>query len=402
MTMQWRTALTAGGVCALLLMTACGAPGGPPAAEVPAGEVPARPSAPVTLNVLDVAGNLQLTQGMIDEFVAQNPDVVSRVTYEKAAAPEMAGKIKAQQDAGRINIDLVLTGTDGLSAGAEQGLFTPLLPQFADRLTGMSDYLEPAAAMQELAADQGVVITYYPSGPLLEYAPDRVPDPPNTADELLAYAAAHPGKVGYARPSNSGPGRTFLMGLPYILGDSDPKDPVNGWAKTWAYLGELNKHIESYPSGTADTMKNLANGTYDIIVSTTGWDINPRALGTVPADYKVTTLDGFTWVTDAHYAAIPKGVSADKQSAVLALLAFMLTPQQQAKAYDTGYFYPGPAIKGVTLDMAPQQSRDVIAQFGRPEYEALIRDHPTATPLATKDMVAAFDRWDREIGGGTR
>ncbi|HEY4419860.1 MAG TPA: extracellular solute-binding protein, partial [Pseudonocardia sp.] len=239
MTLQWRTALTAGGVCALLLMTACGAPGGPPASDVPAGEVPARPSAPVTLNVLDVAGNLQLTQGMIDEFVAQNPDVVSRVTYEKAAAPEMAGKIKAQQDAGRINIDLVLTGTDGLSAGAEQGLFTPLLPQFADRLTGMSDYLEPAAAMQELAADQGVVITYYPSGPLLEYAPDRVPDPPNTADELLAYAAAHPGKVGYARPSNSGPGRTFLMGLPYILGDSDPKDPVNGWSKTWAYLAEL-------------------------------------------------------------------------------------------------------------------------------------------------------------------
>ena len=131
----------------------------------------------MTLNVLDVAGNLQLTQGMIDEFVAQNPDVVSRVTYEKAAAPEMAGKIKAQQDAGRIDIDLVLTGTDGLSAGAEQGLFTPLLPQFADRLTGMNDYLEPAAAMQELAGDQGVVITYYPSGPLIEYAPDRVPEP---------------------------------------------------------------------------------------------------------------------------------------------------------------------------------------------------------------------------------
>ena len=62
-------------------------------------------------------------------------------------------------------------------------------------------------------------------------------------------------------------------------------------------------------------------------------------------------------MTDAHYAAIPKGVSADKQAAVLALLAFMLTPEQQAKAYDTGYFYPGPAIKGVTLDMAPQQSQ---------------------------------------------
>jgi putative spermidine/putrescine transport system substrate-binding protein len=400
MTVHWRRAFTAGGISAILLLAGCGAPEGPGAAQVPAGEVPERPSQPVTLNILDVAGNLQLTQGMIDDFVAKNPDIVSRVTTEKAAAPEMAGKIKAQQDAGRLGIDMVLTGTDGLSAGTEQGLFTPLLPQFADRLKGMENYQEPAAAMQELAGDFGVVVTYYPSGPLIEYAPDRVPNPPKTAQELLAYAQAHPGKVGYARPANSGPGRTFLMGLPYILGDSDPKDPVNGWQKTWAYLAELDKTITSYPTGTADTMKNLANGTYDIIASTTGWDINPRALGTVPADYEVGTLDGFTWVTDAHYAAVPKGVSADKQAALLALISFMLTPEQQAKAYDTGYFYPGPAVEGVTLEMAPPESQQVIRQFGRPEYEALIANNPKATPLATKDIVAAFDRWDREIGGG--
>jgi putative spermidine/putrescine transport system substrate-binding protein len=402
MTVQWRRALTAGGISAILLLAGCGAPERPGTAEVPAAQVPDRPSEPVSLNILDVAGNLQLTQGMIDEFVAQNPDVVSRVTTEKAAAPEMAGKIKAQQDAGRLGIDMVLTGTDGLSAGTEQGLFTPLLPQFADRLSGMENYQEPAAAMQELAADHGVVVTYYPSGPLIEYAPDRVSSPPKTAEELLAYAQANPGKVGYARPSNSGPGRTFLMGLPYILGDSNPKDPIGGWDKTWAYLAELDKTITSYPSGTSDTMKNLANGTYDIIVSTTGWDINPRALGTVPAEYKVGTLEGFTWVTDAHYAAIPKGVSADKQAALLALIQFMLTPQQQAKAYDKGYFYPGPAVEGVTLDMAPAESQQVIQQFGRPEYEALIENNPKATPLATKDMVAAFDRWDREIGGGNQ
>jgi putative spermidine/putrescine transport system substrate-binding protein len=107
-------------------------------------------------------------------------------------------------------------------------------------------------------------------------------------------------------------------------------------------------------------------------------------------------------VTDAHYAAIPKGVSADKQAALLALIQFMLTPEQQAKAYDAGYFYPGPAIEGVTLDMAPPESQQVIQQYGRPEYEALIANNPKATPLATKDMVAAFDRWDREIGGGNQ
>ena len=77
----------------------------------------------------------------------------------------------------------------------------------------------------------------------------------------------------------------------------------------------------------------------------------------------------------------------------------MLTPAQQAKAYDKGYFYPGPAIKDVPVTMAPQESQDALAEFGRPEYERLIADNPLETPLDAKSLVAAFDRWDREIGG---
>ncbi|MGI8953725.1 MAG: ABC transporter substrate-binding protein [Nocardioidaceae bacterium] len=400
MKIRKRHALAAVGIATALTLTSCGAPDA--GDNEPAGsseEVPETPSEPVTLNILDVAGNLQLTQGMIESFVEENPDIVSDVTFETSTSPEMAGKVKAQQDAGRINIDLVLTGNDGLSAGVEQDLLIELLPEFEDRLTGMENYLEPAAAMQELAQGYGTVVTYYPSGPLIEYDPATVPDPPATAEELLEYAKANPGTIQYARPANSGPGRTLLMGLPYILGDSDPKDPENGWDKTWAYLAELDKYIEFYPSATTPTMTNLANGSADIIASTTGWDINPRALGTVPAGVEVQALDGFTWVTDAHYAVIPKGVSADKQAAVLALIEWMLTPDQQAKAYDAGYFYPGPAIEDVTLDMAPEESQQVIEEFGRDEYADLIADNPTATPLDAKALVAAFDRWDREIGG---
>ena len=391
--------MSAGVIGAMLLVGACGAPSTDSSQEEPTGAVPDAPSEPVTLNILDVAGNLQLTQGMIDSFVEENPDVVSDVTFETSPSPEMAGKVKAQQDAGRVNIDLVLTGNDGLAAGVEQDLFIEVLPEFADRLTGMDNYLEPAAAMQELAQGYGVVVTYYPSGPLIEYDPARVPDPPTSAEELLEYARQNPGTVQYARPANSGPGRTLLMGLPYILGDSDPKDPVNGWDKTWAYLAELDQYVEYYPTGTTATMTNLANGSAQIIASTTGWDINPRALGTVPAGFEVGALDGFTWVTDSHYAVIPKGVSEDKQSAVLALIEWMLTPEQQAKAYDAGYFYPGPAIEGVTVDMAPEESQQIIEEFGREEYEALIEDNPKVTPLDAAALVTAFDTWDREIGG---
>ncbi|MBP2337983.1 ABC-type uncharacterized transport system YnjBCD substrate-binding protein [Saccharothrix coeruleofusca] len=254
--------------------------------------------------------------------------------------------------------------------------------------------------MQELAQGKGITVTYYPSGPLLEFDPDKVPNPPTTADELLAWAKANPKKFQYAVPANSGPGRTFLMGLPYILGDSDPKDPENGWEKTWEYLRQLGEHVDHYPSGTTETMKNLADGTVDVVATTTGWDINPRVLGTVPERMKVTTLQGFHWVTDAHYAVVPKGVSADVLAANLALIQWVLKPEQQAKAYDKGYFYPGPAVNGVTLEMAPQESRDVIAKFGRPEYERLIAENPKETSLPAAAQVKAFQKWEREIGSG--
>jgi putative spermidine/putrescine transport system substrate-binding protein len=395
-----RRSLLATTALAALSAAACGAPDAPGGSSGKTdGPVPAKPGGPVTVNILDVAGNLQLTQGMIDEFVAKTKDQIDKVTYSKATAPELVGKIKAQQGAGRVDIDLVLTGVDGLAAGIEQNLWVTLLPAYASRLPGMSSYLPGAAAMQKLAGDYGVTITYYPSGPLIEYLPAKVPSPPKTAGDLLAYAKANSGAVQYARPSNSGPGRTFLMGLPYLLGDSDPKDPVNGWAKTWAYLAELNKYITLYPSATSETMKNLANGSAKIIASTTGWDINPRVLGTVPKEAQVGTLQGFHWVTDAHYAVIPKGVDTGKQAAILNLLADMLTPAQQAKAYDKGYFYPGPAIKDVPLSMAPAESQQALTEYGRPEYEQLIANNPLEVPLDAKALVAAFDKWDREIGG---
>jgi putative spermidine/putrescine transport system substrate-binding protein len=75
-----------------------------------------------------------------------------------------------------------------------------------------------------------------------------------------------------------------------------------------------------------------------------------------------------------------------------------LKKDQQAYAYDEGYFYPGPAVKDVPLSMAPQASQDAIREFGRPEYEKLIADNPKELPLEPEQLVQAFRRWDEEIG----
>jgi len=357
------------------------------------------PSSPVTINILDVAGNLQLTKGMIENFKAAYPNIVSSVTYSTATAPELAGKLQAQQQGGNVQINLVLTGTDGLSAGIKNNLLEKVIPDHQDMFPGLMDnYLAPAAAMQGLAQGFGIEVVYYPSGPLFEYNPSKVTTPPTTPAELLTWAKANPGRFEYARPANSGPGRTFLMALPYLLGDSDPTDPVNGWAKTWAYLKDLGQYINLYQTGTTATMKDLANGTVDMLASTTGWYINPIILGTVPKTTAVGHFENMTWVTDAQYAVVPKGVSADVLTADLDLIAWMLQPDQQAFSYDNGYFYPGPAVKGVTLDMAPATSQTAINAVLPAQFDTWINQYPKVTSLPADTQVTAFNMWDQQIG----
>jgi putative spermidine/putrescine transport system substrate-binding protein len=376
-------------------LTALAAGSGPGIAAAPP-----LPSAPVTISVIDVGGALALMQPAFEDYRAANPRLVSRIAFVKAPAPELAAKIKAQQQAGRADLDLVLTGSDGLAAGLEQGLWQQILPDFAEKFPNIEENYEPAALNlhKVQGAGYGVVVNYYPSGPLLQYMPDRVKTPPATAEELLAWAKANPNRFMYARPTNSGPGRTFMMGLPYILGDKDPQDPVNGWDKTWAYLQEIGQSIEYYPAGTGATMKEFGDGSRDIIVSTTGWDINPRALGIVPKEARIQTMKGFHWVSDAFFMCVPRGVPNDRLAVVLDMMAHLLTPKAQAHAYDEGYLYPGPAVKNVPLSLAPKRSQEVIAEFGRPEYADLIANNPIELPLKPQQMVVAFRKWDELVG----
>ena len=86
------------------------------------------------------------------------------------------------------------------------------------------------------------------------------------------------------------------------------------------------------------------------------------------------------------------------------MMRFVLEPAQQAVSYDDGYLYPGPAVRDVPLSMAPAKSQAAIAEYGRPQYAALIEGRPIELPLATDRLVVAFRMWDERIGSrkGTR
>ena len=98
--------------------------------------------------------------------------------------------------------------------------------------------------MQGLAQGQGVIVVLLPGRPAARIHAGPGEDAADHArTSCWPGPRRNPNRFMYARPANSGPGRTFLMGLPYMLGDSDPKDPMNGWDKTWAYLeGARQEH----------------------------------------------------------------------------------------------------------------------------------------------------------------
>jgi putative spermidine/putrescine transport system substrate-binding protein len=353
---------------------------------------------PVKLSITDVAGNLQLSQTAIESFKAANPNLVSDIEYVKLTAPELVAKIKAQEMANNLVTTLVLTGYQGMSPGIVNNVYEQLMPKYQDVFQkDIDNYVPGAKGAYDLFNGYGIALVYCPAGPIFEYNPEKVPNPPKTAGDLLAWAKANPGKFLYANPANSGPGTEFLFGLPYILGDSNPKDPAT-WDKTWAYLKELGQYVDYYPSGTSITFKEMAEGVRWIIASHVGWDVNQRVLGVIPANYQTFSLDNTTLVTDSQFMAIPKGLDPAREKATIALMHWLLQPKQQSTMFDDGYFWPGPAIKGVTLDMAPQAEQNKLGPVVRLDFENQLNTLQTTTTLDAKGTVAAYDTWNKLIG----
>ncbi len=189
------------------------------------------------------------------------------------------------------------------------------------------------------------------------------------------------------------------MGLPYLLGDSDPRDPVNGWAKTWEYLAALGENIEYYPTGTGGVMKELGEGTRDIVATTTGWDINPRALGIVPSGGQGAEARGLPLGhrrplrRDSEGRFRREGGRADRRSST--------TSCSRSSR-------PSPTTPAISIPV--RRSRTSRSTWRRRKARtrsrsSAVRNMPTGSPnnplevpLEPKQLVEAFRIWDEKIG----
>jgi putative spermidine/putrescine transport system substrate-binding protein len=354
---------------------------------------PALAAEPIVLSIIDTGGDLASTQIIIENYKKANPDKVKEIRIQRAPAPELPAKIKAQQDAGRLDINLVLTGQDGGTLLVANNQLIKI-PNF-EKLFPRDDMTPAGKALYDEGLGYMVPSVGNAGGPVFIYNPSKVPNPPKTADELLAWAKANPGRLMYARPVNSGPGRSILLGMAHILNDSNPLDPEKGWDKTWAYLKELGQYVEYYPTGTAITLKEFAQAQRWIIAGIMEWDMKPRAQSVIPPDSKIAILQNTTFVVDGHYWCIPNGVPPEQVEIILDLMKFMRRPEQQMLSWP-GFI--GPTIAAASIDKAPKDIQDLVKEFWRPEYDEVGTRWKVSVPLGVKELSYAMDRWDREIG----
>lgn len=348
---------------------------------------------PITLSIIDTGGDLASTEVIIRNYAKANPDKVKDIKIQRAPAPELPAKIKAQQDAGRLDINLVLTGQDGGSLLALNKQIIQI-PNYKTEFP--RDILTDAGkALYDEGGGYLIPSVGNAGGPVFIYNPSKVPNPPKTAADLLAWVKANPGKFMYARPANSGPGRSILQGMSFILNDSKPMDPEKGWEKGWDFLKELGKSVEYYPTGTAITLKEFAQGQRWIIAGIMEWDMKPRAQSVIPPDSKIAILENTTFVVDGHYWAIPTGVPKEQVDVILDLMKFMWNPEQQVLTWTA---FIGPVVKSATIASAPKNIQDDVKEFWRPEYDQVGTKWKVSPPLGVTALSYAMNRWDREIG----
>src|SRR5262249_42153603 len=146
---------------------------------------------PITISIVDVSGDLSSTRPIIDNYQKANPQKVKAVNIQRAPPPELPAKIKPQQDAGRVDVNLLLIGQDAGSVMAANGQLVKLFPQY-DKLFPAAELTDAGKVLE--TEGEGFLLPSVVSngGPVFIYNPAKVKQPPKTVDEFKAWVKAKP------------------------------------------------------------------------------------------------------------------------------------------------------------------------------------------------------------------
>ncbi len=263
--------------------------------------------------------------------ISDAADVVKRVRSEKAAGKQ-AG-----------TVDLVwINGENFLTMKREGLLYGPItgkLPNFAlvdvqGKPTTRLDFAEPVEGME---APWGMAqLTFMVDS-------KQVTKPPQSMQELLAFAKANPGRVTYPRPPDFH-GTTLLKQFLLDLNPArdafykpvTPEAFAKAAAPLWNYLDALHPHLwragKQFANNAAAVRQMLADGELRWALTFNPNDAaNEIAAGRLP-DSVVSYQFSSGTIGNTHFVAIP--VNANAKQGALVFANFLLSPEAQARKAD--------------------------------------------------------------------
>jgi putative spermidine/putrescine transport system substrate-binding protein len=305
--------------------------------------------------------------------VADTADAVQRVLADRRAGKTSGGAV-----------DLIWINGENFAAGKQAGLWrrdwVARLPNIRD-----VDLDDPT-----IARDLGVPTESQEapwSRAAFVFAADqtRLPHPPATFPELLAYAKAHPGRITYPAPPDF-TGSAFVRQAIQRLGSRQAGFAFLKTLKPYQWRGG-----QAFPASEAELNELFANGQVDIAMSyDPSFVAGAVAKGQFPPSTRPFLLGGGALV-NASYVTIPANAAHLKGAMVVANL--LLDPRLQAIKAD-------PTVVGVptVLDPSrlPEAERRLLTTATDSPY--LLPGFGRPLPELPADQVAPIERqWLQEI-----
>ena len=135
---------------------------------------------------------------------------------------------------------------------------------------------------------------------ILAYDSAKVPTPPATMDELVAWMKANPGRFAYN--TTGGAGDSFARSsvynfLPEEAFTSDDEKWIGEWDEGFNFLKEIHPYIYSsggsvvYPNKNQGTLDLLNQGEIDMCPNWADMVLSQRASGEIKESIKITQID---------------------------------------------------------------------------------------------------------------
>lgn len=273
--------------------------------------------------------------------VADTAEINARLLAEKTAQKNEQG-----------SIDLIwINGENFKSLKQNSLLFGPFvssLPNWSivdKRLPVTVDFTEPTDGLEAPWGLAQLVFIYDPKSPT---------NPPKSAQDLLQYAKAHPGRVTYPQPPEFH-GTSFLKMLLLELTDH-PKQlqqPVqeadfqNFTKPLWHYLDELHplawQQGKRFATSQPQMLQLFDDGQIDFAMT-----FNPNEVQSAKRQGKLAdSAIAYAWqqgaLTNTHYLAIPW--NASHKAAAQVVINYLLSPQAQLHKSDINIWGDPAVIK---------------------------------------------------------